>query len=239
LLRLNYIQSILAVGGIPLILPPVPEEDIHDLLDHLSALLFVGGNDYCPSRYGHEKEPTVNLTHPARETFDFCLMRTALQDSDLPILGICAGMQLLNICQGGTLIQDIATALPNSTVSHSRGHPEGSTPRHEISISEQSFLARIYRRSQVSVPSYHHQAVDKLGSGLRANAYAEDGIIEGIEMTDRIFAVGVQYHPERDFESHAALFHCFVLAARQRAENTTNGRTRSFSHLDSCLLSSI
>jgi putative glutamine amidotransferase len=162
-----------------------------------------------------------------RGDFDFRLLKKVLRKTDLPILGICAGAQLLNIVCGGTLIQDIATKLPNSKVQH--GSEEGwikGFHKHAVKIEKGTLLSRFYSE-EVTVPTSHHQSVDKVGDGLKAVAFAEDGIIEALEMPGRSsFTLAVQWHPERDIPTGARLFAGFVNSAAQGVVPSSRERTR-------------
>jgi Predicted glutamine amidotransferases len=142
-----------------------------------------------------------------RSDYDVELARAVLKTDRLPLLGICAGCQVLNIASGGSLIQDIPSHKPDSKVTH-RG-PQGAV-RHTVTLVSGSKLAKIYEKTSFEVPTAHHQCVGKLGSQLKVAANTEDGIVESVENTERPFVVGVQWHPERDFENNEALFKEFV-----------------------------
>lgn len=216
----TYVDAIQQAGGIPLLLPPMSDEDIEQIASQLSGLMLIGGRDYCPTRYGESPEPCVELTDPLREDFDFRLMRKILKETKIPILGVCAGAQLLNISCGGTLIQDIPSQLPESKVQHSSedGWVKGFH-KHLVKIKKSTFLAQFYPE-EVEVSTSHHQAVEKIGEGLKAVAFAEDGIIEAVEMPGRNFTLGVQWHPERDYPTSRKLFQSFVRAAAQTSSGT-------------------
>jgi len=209
-----YYDAILKAGGIPVLLPPMPDQDLKDLLNQLHGLMLIGGNDYDPGCYGEQPCDSVEVVAPARQDFDLRLIQTAIRQSNVPVLGICAGLQLLNIGLGGSLIQDIPSSHPSSPVTHTskNGWNEGFT-RHDVKIDQDSRLASIYKTSRVEVPTSHHQAVRQLGEGLRAVAYADDGIIEAVELDQRNFTIGVQWHPERDFEGNRNLFVEFIREA--------------------------
>lgn len=212
-----YYEAVQKAGGIPLLVPPMPDEDLASALKRLDGLLFIGGLDYCPSSYGEElteeakSKLNVEIAHASRQDFDFRLIRKALENKALPVLGICAGEQLLNIELGGTLITDIPHAHPDSPVLHSskNGWKDGFK-RHTVILEKNSLLGSVYSASCFEVPTSHHQAVDKLGAGLKVAALAEDGIIEAVELEGHAFVVGVQWHPERDFEGNRALFESFI-----------------------------
>lgn len=207
----TYYAAIQKAGGIPVLLPPMPDEDLEIVLKQLAGLMLIGGRDYCPSYYNQEKHATTELAHPDRLQFDMLLIEKAIQNTKMPILGICAGHQLLNIGLNGSLIQDICSAHPESQVVHTskNGWNEGFT-RHRVKVEPGSILSTIYKDKEFEVPTSHHQAIKDLGKGLKVVAYAEDGIIEAVEMEGRPFTIGVQWHPERDFDGNRNLFQEFV-----------------------------
>jgi putative glutamine amidotransferase len=214
--RCNYFEAILNAGGIPVLIPPMPDHDLDQVLSGLGGLMLIGGLDYSPKLYGEDPCQAVELIHHKREEFDLQLARRAFQGRDIPLLGICAGCQVLNISLGGSLIQDIKTDLPESSVKHeSPASTLNGVHKHHIELEEGSRLSGIYKMKQLDVPSNHHQAVKTLGQGLKASARAEDGIIEAFEAPARRFTVGVQWHPERDFATNQALFKEFVMQASQ------------------------
>lgn len=214
----EYYESLQKAGAAVVLLPPMPEQDLDILIRRLDGLCLIGGPDYSPSLYGEETHPSVKLMDSRREEFDRILVRKVLNETDLPLLGICAGCQLLNISLGGTLVQDIHESHPDSAVIHTR--PKGwnlGVPRHSVRVEPDSQLFRIYGKESFSVPTSHHQSVKKPGRGLKVTAWADDGVIEAVEMPERGFTVGVQWHPERDFEGNRSLFAEFV-------RNCTNGK---------------
>lgn len=219
----DYIKSVVEAGGTPVLLPPVPQKDIKDLVSRLDGLILIGGPDYCPSNYGEEPHESVDMMAAARDCFDRQLITEALKNPDLPILGVCAGAQLLNFVLGGSLIQDIKSELPDSKVQHSNNknpHVNGHN-FHEVKIDENSQLAKLYKAARVKVPTSHHQAIRKLGKGLKATAFCDDGIIEAVELPSRSFTIGVQWHPERDFPTSKGLFEELVRHAQQFAGKTS------------------
>jgi putative glutamine amidotransferase len=213
--KTNYYEAISAAGGIPILIPPMSDSDLDELFPRLSGILLIGGLDYSPSLYGEEPCSTVELVAQTREDFDFRLLKRALRSKrDVPLLGICGGCQALNISLGGSLIQDIPSALPQSTVKHAKpGSPEADIHKHPIKFERGTRLASIYNLERIEVPTAHHQAIKTLGKGLRAAAWADDGIIEALEAPERRFTLGVQWHPERDFLGNQLLFKEFVTEA--------------------------
>lgn len=212
-----YFDAVRKAGGVPLLIPPMPDADLKIALERLDGLMLIGGYDYCPSKYGENLDEetkaklNVELAHERRQDFDFTLMGLALQKQALPILGICAGAQLLNVELGGTLITDILHELPESNVLHaSKNGWQDGFKRHEVVLEEKSAIAAIYKSTRIDVPTSHHQAVDKPGRGLTIAARADDGVIEAVELEGRKFVIGVQWHPERDFEGNRSLFEAFI-----------------------------
>lgn len=210
-----YIDAIKKAGGIPLLLPPMPSEKLAQLGESgvFDGVMMIGGDDYPPDLYGAEKHPTVSVMDKERYEFDMALVKYVREHKDLPFLGICAGCQALNIGSGGTLIQDIPSQKPESKVMHASkdGWQKGFN-HHEVKIKPESKLAKILQRESESQPTSHHQCVDKLGTNLEAVASTADGVVEGLEMTDRPFGIGVQFHPERAFDKNEELFKKFVEA---------------------------
>ncbi len=187
-IRDKYIDAVRAAGAMPLVIPCTSDAaEIRQYLALTGALIIIGGLDYPPDLYGQEPHPLADLAHPRRAESDLLLLKLAIE-MKLPILGICAGMQLINIYFGGSLIQHI-DQLDNHL----------GEKYHEIEILGGRFLAQIYQDKAVTVNSNHHQAVDPkaLGKGLRIVAMAEDGIIEAVEADCPQMLLGIQWHPER------------------------------------------
>lgn len=217
-LQAFYYESIARAGGIPVLIPPLEDADLMQLLERLDGVLFTGGYDYCPSSYGEEKHQSVELAHKDRLDFDNRLIKFTLERKEMPLLGICAGCQILNIGLGGSLHQDICQ--DSVTHSTSNGWVNGFN-FHNVKLKEGTKLAGIFSKSAFGVPTSHHQAVKQLGAGLIATAEADDGIIEAIELPDRPFVIGVQWHPERDYAGNEELFTAFVRAALEKCKSRT------------------
>jgi len=140
----NYLQAILQAGGIPLLLPPMPVEDLDVLLKSIQGLLLIRGRDYSPSLYGENAHDSVQLLDPRREEFDLRLIKQTMQKSDIPVLGICGGCQLLNISLGGSLIQDIKSHLPESAVVHTQSSScGGPLHTHDVTFANGGLLSKI------------------------------------------------------------------------------------------------
>ena len=191
-LGLTYPEAIRRAGAIPLVIPPMDLSALEPLLDGLWGLCLSGGPDLDPSCYGAEPHPQLGPTEPPLDAFEIALLRAA-EARDMPVLAICRGLQVLNVARGGTLVQDLPTQRP-SEIDHRQGL-SGATPTHDVTL-EDSLTAGCLGLRETRVNSFHHQAVDRLGAGLRAVGWAPDGVIEAVEATDRAFTVGVQWHAE-------------------------------------------
>ncbi|HUR83970.1 MAG TPA: gamma-glutamyl-gamma-aminobutyrate hydrolase family protein [Solirubrobacteraceae bacterium] len=192
-LGLTYPNAVRRAGGVPVVIPPMDEPAIEALLDGLWGLCLSGGPDLDPATYGAAPHFALGPTEPELDTFEIGLVRAA-EARDMPVLAICRGLQVLNVARGGTLLQDLPTELP-SDIEH-RQQIAGSTPTHEVVLEPGSLTAACLGTREGRVNSFHHQAVDRLGSGLRVVGHAPDGVIEAIEATDRRFTVAVQWHAE-------------------------------------------
>lgn len=214
----HYKDAVIAAGGMPVMLPiNTNPQHLSGLLDRLDGLMLVGGGDIHPGRYGQEAT-SVQLygVDEDRDEMEFQLASDAI-GRDMPVLAICRGHQVLNVAMGGTLWQDVRSLMPEG-LQHSwfgENRPRNETP-HEVKISAESKLATLLGTTQTPVNSIHHQGIEKLGDNLVANAVAPDGLIEGYEMPDKRFVVGVQWHPEAivdDVPGQRGLFKGFVDAA--------------------------
>lgn len=192
-LGLSYMRAVEMAGGLPVALPPLTSENVDALLDHLSGLLLTGGPDLDPSSYGASPHPELGPTDPVVDAFEIALCRHAYRRR-MPILGVCRGAQLLNVALQGTLCQHVAD-VTNGTVEHRQEEP-GTRTSHEIRVAPDSSLAQTTGGGPVMVNSFHHQAIDRLGLGLRAVAWSQDGVIEAVEEQDGRFVIGVQWHAE-------------------------------------------
>jgi putative glutamine amidotransferase len=192
-LREKYAHATHLAGGTPIMIPYVMDA-IPQYVSMLSGLLISGGGfDIPPNLYGVQKQhPTVN-TRPLRTQFELALTK-AMLDANKPVLGICGGMQLINVLLGGTLIQHIPDEAP-SHINHVQ-EQERHIPQHTVHIKDHTLLHRLVGGGAVPVNSIHHQAIQILAPGLLQNAIAPDGLIEGLESSAHKFCLGVQWHPE-------------------------------------------
>jgi putative glutamine amidotransferase len=211
-LGLTYPEAIRNAGAVPVVIPPLDVGSIDPLLDGLSGLCLSGGPDLHPSIYGAEPHPELGPTEPHLDVFEVALVRAA-EARELPVLAICRGLQVLNVARGGTLVQDLPSERP-SDIQHRQELP-GSIPTHDVRLLPDSLLAAYLGAQELRVNSFHHQAVDRLGTGLRAVGWANDGTVEAIEATDRAFTVAVQWHAESMVQSpeQARLLATFAQAA--------------------------
>lgn len=209
---LTYVEALREAGATPLLIPPDARAAV-DLIDVLDGVVLAGGNDCDPAVYGQECHPSVTPMDERRQSNDLALARLSRAHS-IPALGICLGMQMMNVAAGGTLIQDIPSEVA-SDVQHAT-HGETRT-RHDVRITDGTRLAWILRQRELTVNSSHHQAVREVGNGLRVAAHATDGIIEALEDPQHPFYVGLQWHPEEMTGEAAAeaIFTAFVAAARE------------------------
>ena len=211
-LGLSYMHAVEAAGGLPLVIPPMHLEAVEPLLTQVAGVCLSGGPDLDPVTYGAEPHPYLGPVNEALDLFEIEVARQA-DARGLPVLAICRGMQALNVARGGTLHQHLPER-PGATTTHRQSEP-GTQPTHGVRIAPESRLAGLMGAEEAEVNSFHHQAIDKLGSGLRAVAWCEDGVIEAVEAPARDFLMGVQWHAETltDRPEQSALFDALVQAA--------------------------
>ena len=208
----RYADAVTAAGGIPVLLPPAP--GVEAALARLDGLMLSGGGDIDPARYGAEPAAQLTSVRKARDAAEFALLDAALS-LRLPVLGICRGMQVINVARGGSLHQH----LPDVVGHDGHAPTPGAFGDHEVRVAPGSRLSGILGQSDdlpVATPTHHHQAVSRLGEGLTATAWAEDGTVEAFEADggDQ-FLIAVQWHPEAGDD--LSLFRALVTAARDRA----------------------
>lgn len=208
-----YVQAVLNAGGVPVLLPPMKDRQMKAFVKELDGLLLIGGRDYSPELFGETPSSTVVRLEPEREEFDLRLCRYVLKHTKLPVLGICGGMQLLNIALGGNLLQDIEESLPGLGANHRDKTKNPTATEHDVDFLVGAMLTTIYGKRKIRVVSSHHQALKDLAAGLIAEGYSPDGIVEAVVHATRFFTVAVQYHPEQDYETNKRLFRAFVKAS--------------------------
>ena len=197
-LRARYLRAIEEVGGIPIILPFVTGPALRRLLGSLQGLLLTGsGSDLSPTLYGERQQFRYTVMSRQRSHFEIEMARIAVKTRQ-PLLGICGGMQSLNVALGGTLFQDITSQVP-SALQHQQ-KTKATRHSHSVQVKPQSLLDRIIGKKTFRVNSSHHQSVKDLAPALTASAVASDGVIEAIESSAHPFVLGVQWHPEFLYE---------------------------------------
>ncbi len=182
----------------PVIIPPLDTDSIEPLLDGLCGLCLSGGPDLHPTAYGATPHPALGPTEPHLDLFEVALVRAA-EARGLPVLAICRGLQVLNVSRGGTLVQDLPSERPSEVVH--RQAAAAAIATHQVTLEPGSAVADALGVVDAVVNSFHHQAVDVLGSGLRAVGWATDGVIEALQATDRAFTLAVQWHAESMVDS--------------------------------------
>jgi putative glutamine amidotransferase len=209
----DYSEAIEGLGAIPIHISLIPNKDyIADIVSDLDGILLPGSDtDVDPLRYGEEPHPKLGRVIFEKEQTDLLVIEEA-EKRNLPIFGICFGMQILNVYRGGTLIQDIESQVENC-IKHQQGKPLARNS-HSIEVFENSILSRLITSKVVQVNSHHHQVVREIGKNLKPTARAKDGVIECIEdIRDNKFIIGVQWHPELSWktdELSRKLFETFI-----------------------------
>ncbi len=211
----DYVHAIEEAGGIPLLLPVVEDiGSVHRQIDALDALLVSGGQDVDPCHYGEEHHPQLQEISKDRDRCELEAIRYAYSKK-LPILGICRGLQVLNVAFGGSLYQDIPHEFPEG-LNHT--HQEISAS-HTVTLEKKSRLHAIFDQDVLQINSFHHQSIKKLATSFVVNARASDGIIEGIEKDDPLFVLGVQWHPELMVAEDALMLKLFRAFVQVAGEN--------------------
>lgn len=210
-----YVQAVAQNGGAPVLIPlGLPQATLSEILQRMDGVIFSGGGDVEPSVYNSQNHPKVAGVDKDRDRVELALFQDVLK-TEKPFLGICRGFQMLNIALGGTLYEDILDQHAGG-MRHS-WHPEFARdyPAHPVQVLEESHLAKILGSPLVEVNSMHHQGIRKLAPRLKATAFAPDGIIEGVEMSEHPFCLAVQWHPEamQAVPQMRQIFQAFVQAS--------------------------
>lgn len=210
-----YVHAVESAGGVPILIPMLNDRNtLNALLSHLDGLLLPGGIDLHPGHYGEEVHPLTEQADLELDTFEMTLASWALEE-DLPVLGVCRGMQLINIVLGGSLYQDISDQYTGS-IAHSHRHLPRTHLAHHITTEPGSRMEKILGTREVHVNSLHHQAIKDPGKGVCITGRAEDGIPELLEVSGHRFVMAAQSHPEEIYTmepAFARLFSAFVRAS--------------------------
>jgi putative glutamine amidotransferase len=213
-----YLQAISGAGACPVLIPPgLPEERLAALLARLDGVLFTGGGDLNPRTYGGKSHPDLEEVDDDRDRVELFLLHRALEDG-VPFLGICRGIQVINVGLGGSLYADIPSQYPGAIKHDFHSDWPRDYLAHDVQVQPGSHLRRILGESRLQVNSLHHQGIRRLAPGLLATAHAPDELIEAVELSDHPFGLAVQWHPEflTDHKPMRNLFRGFVEQAEQK-----------------------
>lgn len=211
----NYAEAVVQCGGLPTFAANLSPDLAENFIEGADGLLLSGGEDVSPHFFGQTPHQSLGIADETRDLFELALYKAAKRKG-IPVLGICRGIQLVNVAEGGTLHQHLP-AVPD-TVQHGQRNIDG-TLFHEVRLEPDSRLAKSYGATTIRTNSYHHQAVDTLGEGLRATGWATDGIVESVEGTGQTFVLAVQWHPEMSFaryQEQIAPFEVFMEAVKKK-----------------------
>ncbi len=214
-----YLDAIVSAGGEPLCIARPSEERLRDLVSLVDGILIVGGDDIDPQQYGQKNSGHSKNVDFKRDEVELTLVHLALAKK-IPLLGICRGMQVINVALGGSLYQDIGAEMENGVVHDHHHHDGKPVPRnylaHTITFKKSTQLKMLTQRETLNVNSLHHQGIKILGENLVASAHAPDGLIEAIELPEHPFAIGVEWHPEElTDQTSKEIFQAFIDAANQ------------------------
>ncbi len=216
----TYPQAVLRAGGLPVLIPlGLPEDQIRQMVSSLDGIIFSGGGDVEPGEYGSEMTEKVHTVDTDRDRVEIQLVEDVIEKGT-PFLGICRGIQVINVALGGTLYRDILEEHPDAIEHTYYPNWPWDHPAHNVDVQAGSLLAEILGSTDVPVNSLHHQAIRQVAPDLVSIAYAPDGIVEGVVLPEHPFGLAVQWHPEwlPEHEAMRALFQAFVNAARLERE---------------------
>jgi putative glutamine amidotransferase len=225
-INVPYVKSVTNAGGLPILIPlDLSNDDLDVLLSRLDGILFTGGYDIDPRQYGNQVHPKVEWVDAERDRVEIYLVH-AMIHSGKPFLGICRGLQVINVALGGSLYEHLPEQHPGE-VCHDNHNLPRNYLAHSVYIQSDCQLAQILTNNQVQVNSLHHQGVRELAQELHATAIAPDGLIEAFELPLHPFGLAVQWHPEelQEYEPMRRLFHAFIQSSQTRANPPGSGST--------------
>jgi putative glutamine amidotransferase len=213
----GYMRGLEEAGAVPVILPLTESENVlKQTADKFDGFLFTGGHDVNPKLYGQEKTALCEEACDERDKMEAYIFREAVLNQNKPALGICRGIQLLNVLLGGTLYQDLPTEF-SSSIKHASKGPPYDAPAHSVSIAANTPLRELIGKERIEVNSYHHQGINRIAEGLEIMALADDGLVEAVYMPNRPYVWAVQWHPEFSLndETSKKIFASFVGAVKK------------------------
>jgi putative glutamine amidotransferase len=194
----DYCKALIQAGAIPVFLPPVGDDLIADMVDQLDGILFTGGVDIHPQEYGEQPHPLLGDLDLERDRFEMALFKHVWENTDMPVMGVCRGLQLLNVGLGGTLWQDLPSQRPSHVHHSQRDHRYKAV--HPAKVEPDSVIGGLLPKV-IAVNSLHHQGIKDLAPGLRGSVVSPDGLVEGVEAIDHPCRFAVQWHPENMFQA--------------------------------------
>lgn len=222
----RYVLTLASVGAVPWMIPLLDDVDtLRAVYDHLDGVFIAGGVDMDPATYGEEISPLCGRIDPPRDRAELALTRWAMEEGK-PVLGVCRGLQVINVAAGGTLYQDLAAEYPGA-IKHDYFPGDGHARdflAHEVRIEGRTLLHQSFGSERIGVNSMHHQGIRELGEGLIATAWAPDGVIEAAESAEHPFLAGAQWHPEMLAETDAPTLRLFTAFANAASDF---GRSRA------------
>ncbi|WP_075617230.1 gamma-glutamyl-gamma-aminobutyrate hydrolase family protein [Paenisporosarcina indica] len=215
-----YANTITQAGGIPVLIPVLPDEDLDSLCEQIDALFVTGGEDIDPSYYGQDPHIHLGKITPSLDAMEHALVQKILE-LDKPYIGVCRGLHMLNVVTGGSLYQSIHSQREEPVMQHKQ-KSERTHRSHPVKLDKDSMMYDMLKVEEFKVNSYHHQACNEVGSPLKVVARALDGIIEGMESTEHTFVFGFQWHPEEfalvGDEPSKRIFKAYIDAAKKRKQ---------------------